>query len=145
MKKTVLKYDLISAAAVLLFCASYILNIGWYRLLIGIVPAVLLCLFMFLGCHFILFANDPVRAKRLNVLSYVLFISAQLLMPDCNDEEWYVFFRLIRRVDDDVIFFVFLAVSTVLFVANVAVIIVQTVIYEKYRRGGSAKKTLGAE
>lgn len=145
MKKTVLKYDLISAAAVIVFCASYFLNIGWYKLFLGFIPAVFLCVFMFLGCHFAALTNDPARAKKLNVLSYVLFISAQLLMPDCNDEEWYVFFRLIRRVDDDVIFFVFLAVSAVLFVANVAVIIVQIVIYEKYRRGGGAKKVRGAE
>ncbi|MBQ1848029.1 MAG: hypothetical protein II135_08505, partial [Clostridia bacterium] len=111
----------------------------------GIVPAVLLCLFMFLGCHYIMFSNDPARAKRLNVLSYVLFISAQLLMPDCNDEQWYCFFRLIRRVEDDRIFFVFLVVSVTLFVVNVVVIVKQIVIYERYRRGGSAKKTLGAE
>ncbi len=100
---------------------------------LGFFIALMLCVFMFLGCHYISKTENVKKAKRLSIVSYITFISAQIIMPDCNDEQEYLFFGLLRRTEESAIFFVLTGLSVALFIVNVIVIIIQLATYKRFR------------
>ncbi|MBQ3125607.1 MAG: hypothetical protein IJC15_00935, partial [Clostridia bacterium] len=98
-KAAQLRWDLLTVACILLAAASWILNIGWFRVLITIsgAPVYHAILLFFLNHKATDIWKKSPRLRqyvRLNTLSY---LGIYLLFPDGGDiGSMYMFFSLIR-------------------------------------------------
>jgi hypothetical protein len=127
-----LKCNIISIVCTVVVAASYILNIGWLRV-IGIwlgIPFIHSSIFVLSNS---LAADYFVFLKKNIILSYITYFLGYALLPDFTDTGTHVFFGLIHN---DMIIFVCGVVAQIAFVANIICIVNQFI------RRSSIKKTM---
>lgn len=131
--KRTLIYDLISAAAIVIYTVSYIINIGWIRI-IGLTVEPVLCGMVFVGCHLASRCSDVLRTRKFAVLSYSAFIIRQLVLSDFDDNTSYMFFRVFKKTP----FWLNAATAVtaaLLLALSIVVFVNQIIMYAKYKKG----------
>ncbi len=133
------KLNILSAVLILVAAASWVLNIGWLRVILTwfLAPVSHAALF-FLGNHFCAkYISENKWLKLVTVCSYVIYLSLYLLLPDFGDVgQGYLFFHLI---ESNVAASVCMVISEGLFFLHIAILVAQYVLYflhkGKRRRG----------
>lgn len=124
-KHTRLTYNLLAVLLIIMAGASWILNIGWLRLIMTFlgVPLLHAVAFVFI-CNFSLtYADKSAKLKKYVVFSFVTYLLGYLLLPDAGDRgPMYMLFGLIRS---DTAAHIFISLSSASFIANIILLILQ--------------------
>ena len=119
------KWYLIIISSVFVMLASWIFNMGWYRVILTWIPIPLIHTIAFLIIN-IKSANRVSNYKFLRkyiILSSVTYLVTYLFLPDGGDVGgMYAFFTIIRN---DIITNIMMYISLVCFVVNIAVLFIE--------------------
>lgn len=129
--KNTIIYDIISIIAIIIYAISYIVNIGWTRMILSLfAPA--LCAILFVGCHLASKNTNKSCIRKFAILAYTAFIIGQLILVDYDDNNTYMFFRTIY---DTPFWFNALTyiIAALLIVLNIVIFVNQIIMYAKYR------------
>jgi putative hydrolase of the HAD superfamily len=109
---------------------SFIMNIGWIRvfLLWSGVPWIHISAFLFVGILTSYKIRYSKAIKITSILSCLTCLFANFLLPDGGDEGSYMFFGIIRN---DFLVTIGGVISTTLFCANIALLIVNIILVAK--------------
>ena len=127
MKKPHKAFVIVPFVILIISVAAYILNMGWYRVILLIFPIAPLhgILFFFTS----LYASDHASSNRttltFSLINYILFPMTYILLPDFEDiGGTYMFFGLIKN---DAIINAASPVAVLSFIASVALILLQLI------------------
>ena len=123
--KTKLKYTLVAGIFVIIAIISWILNMGWLRVIMTIyaVPIIHTIAFIIINIFSLSYINKSVKLKRYVDLTYITYLVSYLLFSDCADVgPMYVFFGLIHN--DDVAYISY-TISSIAFIGNITLLVLQ--------------------
>lgn len=133
VKKPALKWRIMLPLTVIVMVASWIFNMGWFRIILMWVPLPLVhtIVFWVLNRKLATFASTFKELEKYIVISCVTYLLPYLLFPDGGDVgEGYLFFGLIRN---DIVFNIALYMTPIAFSASIAVLIWEYIELKKCR------------
>ena len=128
MMSTRSKLNLLSIVFILVAAASWVLNVGWLRVILTLFLApVFHAVLFFVGNHFCArYIPQNKWLKLVTGCSYVTYLLLYLLLPDFGDvRPGYLFFHLI---ENDMAASVCMVISEGLFFLHIAILVMQYVL-----------------
>ena len=129
------KYTLIAILCVIIAIVSWILNMGWVRLILTFlaVPIIHTVAFMIINNFSLSYIDKSIKLKRYVVFTYITYLAGYLLLPDGGDVgPMYVLFGLIHN---DVVASIAYTISSIAFIGNIVLLILQIIERKKVSRG----------
>lgn len=126
-----LKYNCISLYCVTTVIIYWFINLGWLRAIFGL-PMLIHTIIMVLVINGVSKKiKESCSLMYIVKATYCTYIMAHIFLPD-EMETNYVFFRLIHN---DIVSTICLCISLILFTINIALIIMQIVLYKRAKNG----------
>lgn len=133
----IIKYYFFMILCLLVMVASWILNIGWFRLILTWLafPIIHFVLFAILNGKAMLKLFLSQKLKIYTLLSYATYIISYLFLPDGGDYgPMYVFFGLLHN---DIAAYIASVICEISFIAHIIISIFQLIEISKTKQCGS--------
>ena len=119
-----IKYYILMIVCILIAIASWIFNFGWYRLIMTIFAIIHTIIFVSISSKSMLEIHQSKKLKFYTLISYITYVIPYILLPDADDENLYMFFRLIHN--NNIIVTIFYTVGMMNFIANIVFMVLQS-------------------
>lgn len=127
------KMIIISVISILIMASSWVINMGWLRLILTflLIPVIHILAFFLMNLYSSKYFEKSKKLKVLNVFFVMTFLACHLFMADFDDVSIYAFYRLIR---DERLLSITGQVSFTSFFAHIVLFIVQVIEIRKLKK-----------